>query len=277
MQVSVVFSVIALAVIVWAVIQYREKHRRKRLFAMSLSAEHIAILEKHVPLYTRLPQELRQTLQGCIHYFLDEKAFVGRQGQEITDEIRLIIAANACLLIVNKPQKHFPGFETILVYPDTYVAKQISYDGGVAVHEDSKRAGESWYRGPIILSLTDVIRGSSNDRDGHNVVLHEFAHKLDEENGVMDGLPILRESAHYKEWAQVLTREYDEFLNRVERGKNKVIDEYGAVCAVEFFAVATESFFEKSSQMKERLPELYQQLETFYGLDPAQWGSLDKP
>ncbi len=255
----------------WGILRYRTKARRNRLFQEPLSPEHITILENNVPLYTRLPEELRETLQGCINYFLDEKVFVGCEGLEITDETRLVIAANACMLLVNKRVKCFPGFETILVYPDTYVARKVSHDGLVEAHGDSIRAGESWYRGPIVLSLTDVVRGSSNEQDGHNVVLHEFAHKLDEENGVMDGLPVLRESAHYKEWAEVLTREYDEFLDRVERGKNKVIDEYGAVSATEFFAVATESFFEKSKQMKKRLPELYQQLQTFYDLDPAQW------
>ena len=262
---------LALAVIIWGIQRYRVKARRNRLLQEPLSSEHIKILEDNVPLYTRLPKALRETLQGCINHFLDEKVFVGCDGLEITDETRLVIAANACMLLVNRKMKRFPGFETILVYPDTYVARQVSYDGLVEVHEDSTRAGESWYRGPIVLSLADVVRGSSNEHDGHNVVLHEFAHKLDEENGVVDGLPVLRESAHYKEWAEVLTREYDEFLKRVKRGKNKVIDEYGAVSAPEFFAVATESFFEKSKQMKKRLPELYQQLQTFYGLDPAEW------
>ena len=271
MQAPMFFIFLALAVIIWGIQRYRVKAHRNRLLQQPLSSEHITILENNVPLYTRLPKELRETLQGCINYFLDEKVFVGCDGLEITDETRLVIAANACMLLVNRKMKRFPGFETILVYPDTYVARQVSYDGLVEVHEDSTRAGESWYRGPIVLSLADVVRGSSNEHDGHNVVLHEFAHKLDEENGVVDGLPVLRESAHYKEWAEVLTREYDEFLKRVKRGKNKVIDEYGAVSAPEFFAVATESFFEKSKQMKKRLPELYQQLQTFYGLDPAEW------
>lgn len=266
-----IFILLALVAIIWGIQRYRGKARRNRLLQTPLSPEYIEILENNVPLYTRLPKELRETLQGCINYFLDEKVFVGCEGLEITDEIRLVIAANACMLLINKGRKYFPGFETILVYPDTYKARAVSYDGLVEVHEDSTRAGESWYRGPIVLSLTDVVRGSSNEQDGHNVVLHEFAHKLDEENGVMDGLPVLRDSAHYKEWAMVLTREYDEFLDRVERGKNKVIDEYGAVSAPEFFAVATESFFEKPEQMKKRLPELYQQLQTFYGVDPAEW------
>jgi len=268
----IIFLFLLLAIIIiWGVQRSIGTARRNHLFQELLSSGHITILEKNVPLYTRLPKELRATLQGCINYFLDEKVFVGCDGVEITDEIRLVIAANACLLLVNKKRKCFPGFETILVYPDTYIARDVSYDGLVEVHKASARSGESWYRGPIVLSLKDVMRGSSNEHDGHNVVLHEFAHKLDEENGVLDGLPILREGAHYKQWAEVLTREYAEFLERVERGKNKVIDEYGAVSATEFFAVATESFFEKPEQMKKRLPELYQQLQTFYGLDPAEW------
>lgn len=271
MQFSLILILFVVAVIIWGVRRYRRNALRNRLFDMPLSREQIAILEGNVPLYTRLPDELRKTLQGCINYFLYEKVFVGCDGLEITDDTRLVIAANACMLLVNKETKHFPGFATILVYPDTYVAKEVSYDGLVEVHRDSTRAGESWQRGPIVLSLKDVERGSANEQDGHNVVLHEFAHKLDEENGVMDGLPVLRENAHYKEWAEVLTREYDEFLDRVDKGNNKVIDEYGAVSAPEFFAVATESFFEKSKQMKKRLPELYQQLARFYGLDPAEW------
>ncbi|MEW8627067.1 MAG: M90 family metallopeptidase [Candidatus Thiodiazotropha sp.] len=271
MQFSTIFIFLALAALIWGIQRYRGRARRNRLLHEPLSPEHIRILENNVPLYTRLPKELHEKLQGCINWFLDEKVFVGREGLEITDEIRLIVAANACILIVNNRERYFSGFETILVYPDTYIAREVSYDGMVEVHKDVARAGESWYRGPIVLSLTDVVRGSSNEQDGHNVVLHEFAHKLDEENGVMDGLPVLRESAHYKEWAEVLTREYDEFLDRVDRGKNTVIDEYGIVSAPEFFAVATESFFEKSEQMRKRLPELYKQLQTFYGLDPAEW------
>jgi Mlc titration factor MtfA (ptsG expression regulator) len=271
LQTSIVLSLLALAAVAWGIQHYRTKARRQKLFQTPLSADNLAILEKHVPLYSQLPRELRETLQGCINYFIDEKVFVGCDGVVINEQIRLVIAANACMLVLNREKKHFPGFETILVYPDAYVATHISYDGLVETHGVSNRAGESWQRGPIVLSLSDVMRGSTNDNDGHNVVLHEFAHKLDEENGIMDGLPVLRESSDYQQWAEVLTREYDDFLDRVERGKNNIIDEYGAVSAPEFFAVATESFFEKSHAMKKQLPELYQQLQKFYGLDPAEW------
>ena len=245
MQAFIILSFLVLAVFVWVIQRYRNTARRNSLFDAPLSAANIALIESRVPLYTRLPKELHEQLQGCINYFLADKAFIGCEGVVITDEIRLVIAANACMLVVNRERKHFPGFKTILVYPAAYVAKEVRYDGAVEIHGSSTRAGESWHRGPIVLSLSDVMHGSANEEDGHNVVLHEFAHKLDEENGIMDGLPVLRESADYKEWANVLTREYDQFLDRVEQGKNRVIDEYGAVSAPEFFAVATESFFEK--------------------------------
>ena len=113
------FIFLALAVIIWGIQRYRVKAHRNRLLQQPLSSEHITILENNVPLYTRLPKELRETLQGCINYFLDEKVFVGCDGLEITDETRLVIAANACMLLVNREMKRFPGFETILVYPDT--------------------------------------------------------------------------------------------------------------------------------------------------------------
>ena len=115
------------------------------------------------------------------------------------------------------------------------------------------------------------MRGSLNNSDGHNVVLHEFAHKLDEENEIMNGLPVLRDSSHYAEWAEVLSKEFDSLLIRVDRGTNSVIDAYGAVSPSEFFAVATESFFEKPLLMKNKLPDLYQQFRRFYNLDPAVW------
>ncbi|MGV6826714.1 MAG: M90 family metallopeptidase [bacterium] len=271
MQFSTILILVALTVLFWGVHRFTLIYRRNLLLQKALSPEQITFLEKNVPLYARAPKALRESLHGCINYFLDEKFFVGREGLVITDAIRLIVAANACLLIVNSRKRYFSEFKTIIIYPDTYVATETIYDKSLEVKQDSTRAGESWYRGPIVLSLGDVVRGSQNDTDGHNVVLHEFAHKLDEETGVMNGLPILRDGSHYKEWADVLTREYDEFLDRVDRGKNKVIDEYGAVSASEFFAVATESFFEKPDQMKKELPDLYEQLRTLFGLDPAEW------
>lgn len=249
---------------------YRRIHRRTLLSA-ALPQHALEVLRRRVPLYNRLPTAQQEVMHGCINRFLFDMAFVGCNGFEVDDEVRLTVAGNACLLIFNRERKFYSGFESILIYPDTILSRQVRYDGLVETHYDSARAGESWYRGPLVLSWSDVERGLLHGRDGHNVILHEFAHKLDEENAIMDGLPVLREPEHYRQWAEVLTREYSEFLQRVEHHRNKIIDGYGAVSAVEFFAVATESFFEKPGPMKKKLPELYGQFQQFYGLDPASW------
>jgi MtfA peptidase len=265
-------SIVVVAMLfAWWAWKWRQRKRTARLLISPLPAHWQAILERRVPIYRQLPAELKKSLHGRVQLFLDNKVFIGCNGQEINDDVRLTIAGNACLLVIARSPPVFPDFETILVYPDTYVVAETSYDGLVETHGESIRLGESWHRGPVVLSWADVLHGSENPFDGHNVVIHEFAHKLDEENAVMDGLPVLRQRADYADWAKVLTEEFAAFRERVKYNENSVIDEYGAVSAAEFFAVISETFFEKPSQMKSRLPRLYQQLATYYGLDPAAW------
>lgn len=263
--------IVAAGFLLWIAASRYRKYRRQQIAREPLPQTFVDILKRNVGLYTVLPEDLKLALHRGINLFLFDKEFVGCDGQEINDEVRLTIAGNACLLVLAQTRPLYPSFKTVLVYPSTYAVTQKSHDGQVVFDEHSARAGESWYRGPIVLSWSDTMHGSKNTEDGQNVVIHEFAHKLDEENGVMDGLPILRDRSHYGEWSTVLNSEYNAFLKRVERRKNKVIDEYGAVSAVEFFAVISESFFEKPERMKSDLPELYSQLQQFYGLDPASW------
>ncbi len=271
MSIFIFFGLIFAAFLVWVIRLQLQRSRRNNLFLKPLPPDWIQILENNVSIYSLLPQNLRKELHGRINIFLDEKEFIGCAGLQISNEIRITIAGNACILLLKRDKRCFPKFTTILIYPDTYVSREVKSDGLVVVHEESVRAGESWYRGPVVLSWADVMRGSLNNSDGHNVVLHEFAHKLDEENEIMNGLPVLRDSSHYAEWAEVLSKEFDSLLIRVDRGTNSVIDAYGAVSPSEFFAVATESFFEKPLQMKNKLPDLYQQFRRFYNLDPAAW------
>lgn len=271
MSIFIFFGLIFTAFLVWVLRLQLQRSRRNNLFLKPLPPDWIQILEKNVSIYSLLPQNLREELHGRINIFLDEKEFIGCAGLQISNEIRVTIAGNACILLLKRDKRCFPRFTTILIYPDTYVSREVKSDGLVVVHEESVRAGESWYRGPVVLSWADVMRGSLNNSDGHNVVLHEFAHKLDEENEIMNGLPVLRDSSHYAEWAEVLSKEFDSLLVRVDRGTNSVIDAYGAVSPSEFFAVATESFFEKPLLMKNKLPDLYQQFRRFYNLDPAAW------
>ncbi|MDX1509419.1 MAG: zinc-dependent peptidase [Woeseiaceae bacterium] len=245
--------------------------RREGLRDIAPPADLDAVLRRNVPLYSAMPAELREQLLGHVNVFLAEKKFIGCGGQEITDEIRYTIAGTACILLLNREPHYFPGFTSILVYPDTYEVNEISYDGEVEVHERETRAGESWHRGPVVLSWGDVVRSATESSDGFNVVLHEFAHKLDEQADGVDGMPELTEDGHFDDWVRVLTQEYEALRSRADDEPDDVLDDYALTSPPEFFAVATESFFEKPRAMQQRLPELYEQLRRFYRVDPASW------
>jgi len=253
---------------------YQRKARATRLQQLAtqqLDPDLLELMRQHMPLYERLPPDLQLRLQGLVNVFVNEKNFFGSDGLKITDAMRLAVAGNACLLILGRDDPRFPGSATILIYPDTIVAPQKHQDGAVVHEGASARLGESWRRGPVILSWADVLRGNQNPDDGQNVVLHEFAHKLDEENETMDGLPVLRDHADYAEWARVMTQEFAELTERVQRRNNRVIDSYASTSPVEFFAVVTEVFFEQGKTMQRKLPSLYEQLSKYYGVNTAAW------
>ena len=245
--------------------------RRRRLMALPFAEEWKTIIERNVPLYRRLPEDLKAQLHGLAQVFLAEKHFEGCGGLTITDEIRVTIAAQACMLLLNRWPTFFPKLRTILVYPHTYVARDSSFDGHIVTDEESSRLGESWQNGPVVLAWDSVKGGTSNAADAHNVVLHEFAHQLDQEDGAADGAPILAHRSRYVAWARVLGAEYESLQESQKRRRRSVLDKYGATNPAEFFAVATETFFEKPRQMQKRHPELYEELRDHFRLDPAAW------
>jgi Mlc titration factor MtfA (ptsG expression regulator) len=247
------------------------KSRRKKLLAAVLPDEYVRIIEKNVPLYRHLPDSLRKEIGGLINVFLAEKHFEGCGGLEITDEIKVTIAAQACMLLLNRKTRVFPKLRTILVYPHTYVAKTVSSSGGVVVEGQDARLGESWQSGPVVLAWDSVTGGTSNAADAQNVVIHEFAHQLDQEDGSADGAPILERRSRYRAWAQVLSSEYEALQRNKSRHRRSIMSKYGATNPAEFFAVATETFFENSRQMQKMHPELYEELKDYYKLDPAEW------
>ena len=246
---------------------YRRK-KRERLLSLPFQERWEKIVQKNVPLYNRLPASLKKQLQGLVNIFLDEKKFEGCGGLEITDEIKVTIAAQACILLLNRKTACFRKLRTILVYPHTYVARTKSSNGMITIDGHSVRLGESWQNGPVVLAWDSVTGGTSNVTDARNVVLHEFAHQLDQEDGAADGAPVLEHRSSYITWAHVLSREYEALQRRSGRA---VMNKYGATNPAEFFAVATETFFEKSRQMKNKHPELYDELKNYYKLDPVQW------
>jgi Mlc titration factor MtfA (ptsG expression regulator) len=247
-----------------------KRRRRDGLRRREFPAEWRAIIDRNVPYVACLPPEDRKELFGHIQVFVAEKRFEGCGGLEITDEVRVTIAAQACILLLHRQTDDYPNLESILVYPSTYVVPggQRRPDGLI---EDGPQArlGESWTRDLVVLAWDSVLSGAADIHDGHNVVLHEFAHQLDQESGAGDGAPPLARRSMYVAWARVLGHDFDELVRETQHHHREVIDRYGATNPAEFFAVVTETFFEKPRQLRSKHPELYRELQEFYCQDPA--------
>ena len=229
------------------------------------------ILQKNVALYQHLPQNLKEELHGEINVFLDEKGFEGCGGLQLTATIRVTIAAQACLLLLQRKPTFYPKLSSILVYPGAYIARQTSFIGDIPVRTDSARLGESWTNGALVLAWDHVKEESMDIEDKHNVVLHEFAHQLDQEDGLADGAPVLEQRSSYVAWARILGREYRALIKKVEEEHQDVIESYGATNPAEFFAVITEAFFKKPQNLNKKHPDLYEELKLYYKMDPLQW------
>ncbi|MCZ8130682.1 MAG: zinc-dependent peptidase [Steroidobacteraceae bacterium] len=256
-----------LAIIAWLVAgPWWRRRARARLAADPLPPDWRRELERW-PLYARVPAEFRPRLDGLVKIFLAEKEFVGCGGLEITDPIRLAIAVQACLLVLNRDEHVFDELHSILVYPDEFVVPETWDEDGVVTEGERVLAGQAWDTSRIILSWRDVAESG----DGYNVVIHEFAHYLDEESGGINGAPRLATDADHERWAAVMQQAFDELQARAEAGEETLLDPYGAEDEAEFFAVATETFFELPRELRDEHPELYAELKACYRLDPAEW------
>jgi MtfA peptidase len=242
------------------------RNRREKLLAAPFPPEWADILARNLPYESLLEENEKTELRGLLTILLDEKRFEGCDGVRITDEIRVTIAAQACLLLLNRPTGVFPGLRTILVYPDAFLAPAVEHlEDGVVVEGMEARAGESWSLGNVVLSWADALEGAADPEDGYNPVLHEFAHQLDYESGASEGAPALPDRATEEEWKRIFTREY----RALSAGRPSPMDSYGAKSPAEFFAVATETFFERPVDLKTAHPDLYGQLRNYYRQDPV--------
>lgn len=231
------------------------------------------LLLANVPLYSRLPEALRSRLRERIARFIATTRFEGCNGLELTETMVLTVAAQACLLVLNREGDPYPKLKTVYLYPTTFSSVQTRQDEiGVVTEGLVHRLGESWEDGTVVLAWDSVAQGARNPRDARNVTLHEFSHQLDHENGETDGAPDLPDREAYRSWARVFTENYADFLKLLEGGKRGLLDPYGATAPAEFFAVVTETFFEKPLQLQKRYPELFDELRRFYGVDPQEWG-----
>ena len=249
-----------------------KKRRRQKLTAMPFPAEWLSAVENNVPLFLRLPSAGREELLRHTRIFLAEKHFEGCGGLALTGEIKATIAAQACLLLLNRETDYYPRLVSILVYPSAYVVPVEEYHGhGLVSEGEDVLDGEAWEEGVVVLAWDEVQRSAEINNDGRNLVLHEFAHILDMENGEADGVPELPETGMYSEWARVMKKGFKNLRSEISRGGHMVLDEYGASSPAEFFAVATESFFETPLPLKIAHPLLYEQLKKYYRQDPEKY------
>ena len=252
-------------------LHWLKERKREKLRGRQFPAAWREIMERNVPFVRHLPPADRKELEEDVLIFLSEKNFEGTGGLKITDEIKVTIAAQACILLLHRKTDYYPGLYSIIVYPHAYIAQQKVQDGrGIIAEGLQPRLGESWTQGAVVLSWDDVLSGAADTRDGRNVVFHEFAHQLDGQDGSMDGAPILTDHSMYATWARVLGEEYERLQQETALGRDTLLDQYGASSPAEFFAVATEFFFEKPRQLRAQLPQLYNELRRYYKQDPAQ-------
>jgi len=265
---SVVVSVIAIGILCYPLLV---KWQRDRLMAKQFPKSWLSIIESNLSIYKSLTSEQQKELLGYIQVFLKEKQFIGCLGLQITEEIKVTIAAIACLLLFGDRKTYFPNLRSVLVYPHAYIVNELIMNSYVVEERRVARLGESWTRDQLVLSWEQIQQDVLNWKDGHNVILHEFAHQLDQEDGQAEGVPILPRVLDYEVWKQVMSAEYLQLCDRVENGQKTVLDNYGATSPAEFFAVATETFFEKPKHLNQKHEVLYELLQRYYRLDPRQW------
>ncbi len=272
-----VVTVFSLLLVAWFIGQPRwVAWRRGQARADAFPSEWRRILRRRVPGIALLPTDLQLQLKKHIQVFLAEKAFIGCKGQAITDEVRVTIAAQACLLLLQRPSDYFPALRQILVYPSAFLVDHEEVDeAGVVQSRRDLRSGESWQQGQVILAWDDVLRGAADPHDGWNVVLHEFAHQLDSQTGLTNGAPDLGSAEQYARWSEVMQAAYDALCEATDAladgGPEPFLDPYGATSPAEFFAVVTEVFFERPRALASTHPALYRELSAFYRLHPASW------
>ena len=232
------------------------------------------IVRSRVPLTSALEHKEFSRLLKLIQVFLKKKRIEGAGGLEVTEEMAVTIAAQACLLLLWRNFGVYPVLRSVIVYPGAVIpryAQEYGAHGNISGGEhDQPILGQSWGSGVVVLSWNSAQRGAFDPRDGKNVVLHEFAHQLDQETGAADGKPVGLMLSSLKPWAEVMERRFQQLTKARRRGEKTVLDQYGAKNHAEFFAVATEAFFEKPRQLRKAKPDLYGLLREFFGVDPAR-------
>ncbi|MFY8118971.1 MAG: zinc-dependent peptidase [Roseateles sp.] len=264
---------LALALVIALLIQPRLRERRRlRLAHQPFPAAWRRLLRRRVPLVARLPADLQLRLKGLMQVFLAEKPIIGCAGLRVNDEMRVTIAALACLPLLGDARGLYPRLRQVLLYPSAFYVDRLRQEaGGLQREERQLLAGESWSQGQVLLSWQDVLADAADPQDGRNVVIHEFAHQLDQVTGQADGTPSQADAQALRRWSTVMQAEHRGLQERVARGEETLLSAYGSVDQAEFFAVASEVFFERPDALQTQHPALYGLLSGFYRLNPASW------
>jgi Mlc titration factor MtfA (ptsG expression regulator) len=273
----------AIGVLLWLIgAPLWRARRRAAAMAQPLTATATSAIDRNVPAVRNLPPDLRARLESLMAAFLAEKEFIGCNDLVVTDEMRSTIAAMACLLVLGR-RGHYDALHSVLVYPTAFwVEDEIEDEAGVVTQRRRVLSGEAWESSRIILSWEDVLEAARHPGEGYNVALHEFAHYLDAEGLGLAAAPSTSLAAAREEsaegpvrsvaaWADDVAAEFEALLDAVDRGQYTFLDPYAAEDEAEFFAVATEDFFERPDQLRAAHPRLYGLLQEFYALDPARW------
>jgi hypothetical protein len=248
------------------------RRRRDRLHHEAFPVSWEAILTRNLPAYRRLSPDLREQLQQAMRVFLAEKVFIGCDGLGVTEEMRVSIAAQACLLVARLGIDRYDHVQSILLYPDTFIARHEDRDeAGVHTVEEKELGGESWPEGKVVLSWRDVCDGLAEGAEAYNVVYHEFAHQLDQADGEANGVPLLDDAARYRRWSAVFAQEYERLHEALDAEKDTLLPVDAAESPGEFFAIATEVFMDKPRALRALHPVLYGELRSYYRIDPGEW------
>nr|WP_320116185.1 M90 family metallopeptidase [uncultured Desulfuromonas sp.] len=250
------------------------KRRRKKLTQAVFPPAWDDIIRRNVAHDAMLTDAERAQLRALIQVFIAEKQWEGAGGLEIDDEIRVTISAQACLLLLGLPHNYYRNVQSIIVYPTTVVPpqRQLGFFERPSIQADrqSPILGQAFLQGPVVIIWDAALREGRHPASGHNVIYHEFAHKLDMLDGTADGTPPLSNRAEYSDWIDTCSREYQRLRSDAATGKKSFLDSYGATNEAEFFAVATEQFFDQPRALIKQAPDLYRVLREYYRQDPSR-------
>ncbi len=246
------------------------KRRRRKLLAEPFPDDWQAVIKRNVNHVAQLDEAEQAVLRDIVRILVHEKTWIGVGDLTVTDEMKVTVAAQAALLLLRLEHDYFPQTSEIILHPTDYRALHERHRANGIVDGPPQVLGQAYYRGPVLLSWASALAGGRNEDDGRNLVLHEFAHKLDMADDLSDGTPQLQRREQYKHWIAVMSREFNELRDKTERRKATLLDKYGSTNEAEFFACAVECFFEKPKQLRENHPDLYDVLKEYFHQDPAQ-------